>query len=140
MSSTIRFLFIIVSLLTLSGCISREKADERLARGCAAGAELFLESGYRIKEITKKEFSNVPELGKDYRAITLHVVESDDFANIDKEYICVFAENISFFSYNAVIYQLKLNGKIYGREGNNILGSFEDHLKLTEKVDNAINQ
>ena len=142
MKTTQYLWFLVLSVLVLSGCVTREQADAKLARGCAAGAELFLEEGYKIKEIKDKIFRDDPELGRGFREVRLFVVESDGWYDTDQEYKCVFSETIGLFnmSHNATIYQLKLHDQTYGKEGSQILGSFEDHLKLTETVEQGMNR
>lgn len=136
------FLLILSCLLILTGCVSRNQADERLARGCAAGIELFLEDGFTIKEIKKKSFKDNPDLGKGYRQVTLKAVETDNWLDVDKEYRCIFVESFGLLntSHKATIYQIKVNDQTYGKEGDKILGTFEDHLRLTEVVEQTMNQ
>lgn len=135
------FWILAFSVLALTGCVTREQADEKLARGCAAGVEAFLEDGFKIKTVKDKVFRDDPDLGKDYREVRLFAVESDGWADVDKEYKCVFSESMGMFGmgHTAAIYQLQVNDQTYGKEGDKILGSFEDHLKLTETVDKAMN-
>ncbi len=127
-------------VLLLTSCVSRQQADERLSRGCAAAAELFLEDGYKIKKIKRSTYKNSEEFGSAYRVVTLFAVESDDWVEIDKEYRCIFAEEFGPMgsTHRASIYQVKVNDETYGREGNNILGDMKTHLKLTETVDHAM--
>lgn len=134
-------LAILACVLVLTGCVQRGQADERLARGCAAAAELFLDEGFRIKEIRNKTFRDDPDLGKGYRQVTLSAVETDSWLDVDKEYRCIFVEEFGFLNstHTATIYQVKVNGETYGREGDQILGSFEDQLRLTETVEQAMN-
>ena len=134
-------LAILACVLVLTGCVQRGQADERLARGCAAAAEMFLDDGFRIKEITNKTFRDDPDLGKGYRQVTLSAVETDRWLDVDKEYRCIFVEEFGFLNstHTATIYQVKVNGETYGREGDQILGSFEDQLRLTETVEQAMN-
>jgi hypothetical protein len=132
----------LLSVLVLSGCVSREDADAKLARGCAAGAELFLEEGYKIKEIKDKIFRDDPELGRGYREVRLFVVESDGWYDADQEYKCIFEETMGPFgmSHAATIHQLKMHDQTWGKEGDKIVGSFDDHLKLTETVEQGMNR
>lgn len=132
----------LLCLFLLTGCVSREQADERLALGCAAGVELFLDEGFRIKEIKNKSFKNDPNLGKGYRVVKLEAIETDSWLDVDKEYSCIFAESFGFLNANhtASIYQLKVNEQTYGKEGDKLLGTFEEHLKLTQTVDEALNK
>ena len=133
--------FLISLMFLLSSCVSREQADVRLARGCAAGAEVFLEEGLKIKTINSKTFGDNIALGKNYREVRLEVIETDDWYEADKTYKCIFVEYFAPFNlkHTATIYQLIMNGETYGKKGNEILGSFQDHLKLTEAVEQAMN-
>ncbi len=132
----------LLSVLVLTGCVTREQADARIARGCAAGVEVFLDEGFKIKEIKDKFFKDSVEFGHGYRHVILRAVESDDWLDVDKEYECVFAEGFGFLnnSHTATIYQLNVNGQTYGNKGGKLLGSFQDHLKLTEIVEQAMNR
>lgn len=135
--------FLLLSLITLSGCVDRATADEKLAKGCAAGAEIFLEEGFKIKEITDKKFRNSPGLGNGYREVTLSAIESDGWYDGEVNYQCIFVESVGIFntSHQATLYQLRLSDdEIYGKEGDKLLGSFEDHLKLTETVEQGMNR
>ena len=126
--------------LTLSACVSRDQADARLANGCAAGAELFLTEGNKIKEIKDKIFRDDPDLGKGYREVRLFVVQSDGWYDQDQEYKCIFSESLGLTGHTATIYQLQLNGQTYGKKGEELLGTYEDHLKLTETVEQGMNR
>ncbi len=130
----------LVSVFLLSGCVSREQADARIERGCAAGAEIFLEEGHKIKQVKDRQFRDFPELGKGYREARLVIVDSDGWYDADKEIKCIFAENYNFMGHTATIYQLKMDERTWGKEGNEILGSMEEHLKLTEAVEQAMNR
>ncbi|MGB4108078.1 MAG: hypothetical protein WBK55_09850 [Alphaproteobacteria bacterium] len=130
----------LASVLVLTGCISREQADKRMENGCAAGAEAFMEEGHKIKQVKDRIFRDSPELGKGYREIRLVIVDSDGWYDADKEIRCIFAENFNFVGHTATIYQLKMDDKTWGKEGNEILGSMDDHLKLTEIVEQGMNR
>ena len=129
-----------VSLLALTSCMSREQADMRLQNGCAAGAEAFMEEGHKIKEVKDHIFRDSPDLGSGYREVRLTVVDSDGWYDADKEIRCIFAENFNFMGHTATIYQLKMDEKTWGMEGKEILGSMEEHLKLTEIVEQGMNR
>lgn len=129
-----------LAALALSGCVSREQADEKLALGCAAGAELFLPEGTAIKDITKKTFRDSAEFGSGFREVVLTVMESDGFYEAEQEYKCVFADSLAMFGmgHSASIHQLKVHDAVYGKEGDQILGTYDEHLKLTQTVDAAL--
>ncbi|GJL86198.1 MAG: hypothetical protein DHS20C02_19730 [Micavibrio sp.] len=135
-------LLLVLSLLVLTGCVTREQADTRIARGCAAGVEIFLDEGFKIKEIKDTFFKDSSEFGSGYRNVIIKAVESDDWLDVEKQYECVFAESFGVFNANhrATIYQLKVNDQVYGNEGGKIKGNFKDHLKLTEIVEQAMNR
>lgn len=134
--------FLLASALILSGCVDRAAADEKLAKGCAAGAEIFIDEGFEIKEILEKKFQDAPGLGKGYREVTLKVIESDGWYDGEETYQCIFVESTNpLGAHSATIYQLRLSDdEVYGKDGTKILGSFEDHLKLTETVEQGMNR
>jgi len=127
-------------ILLLSACVTREQADERLARGCAAAVEIFLDEGFFIKKIKKNTFENSSEFGQDFRKVIISAIESDNWLDIDKEYSCVFAEEYGFLSttHRASIYQVNVNDRTYGLKDGVIVGDMADHLKLTETVERAM--
>lgn len=135
-----RILTIAALVLPLGACVNRDQADARLARGCAAAVELFLPEGIKIKEIKGRTFG-ASEQGPDFRQVTLSAVESDGWADVDKEYRCVFQEQFGFLGngHTAAIEQVRANDNVYGKENGQILGTFEEHLKLTEIVEKALN-
>ncbi len=141
-SRTIFTGLLMLSTFALTSCVSREQADQRLANGCAAGAEIFLEEGVKIQKIKDQKFRDDPKLGKGYREVTLNVLEGDGWYETDKQYKCIFAESMGPFgaSHTATIYQLKMDDQVYGKEGDKLLGTFQDHLKLTETVEQGLNR
>lgn len=141
-SSPVLTAFLLLSVLMLPGCMSRDQADARLARGCIAGAALFLEDGVEVKQIRNSIFRDDPQLGPGYREVRLVVLEGDGWYDTDKEYKCIFVESMGPFgmSHTATIYQVNVNGEIYGQDGDKILGGFDDHLMLTETVEQAMNR
>ncbi len=132
----------LLCVLLLTGCVTREDADARIARGCAAGVEIFLDEGFKIKEIKDTLFKESKEFGSGYRSVIIKAVESDGWLDTDKQYECVFAESFGLFNANhdATIYQLKVNDQEYGNVGGKIKGDFKDHLKLTEIVERAMSR
>src|SRR5262245_51228970 len=110
----------LMALLFLPGCVTREQADAKLASACAAASELFLDEGFKIKEIKDRLYGDVSELGTGYRRVTLKAIESDSWFEVDKDYECIFVESFGFanISHRATIYQVKVNDQIYGKEGD----------------------
>jgi hypothetical protein len=129
----------LLSLLVLSGCVSREQADEKLAKGCAAGVQSLLPDGVKIDHIAGKEASKSPE-GPDMRYIKIKTVTIDGVLPEDKDYECIFEEEFGFMnaSYTASIYQVRTGDATYGKSGNEIMGNADDFLKLTDAVRQAM--
>jgi hypothetical protein len=131
-------LLALASVFVLTGCVSREQADKHLENGCAAAAEVFMEEGHKIKEVKDRIFRDEPNLGKGYREARLVIVDSDGWYDAEKEIRCIFVESFNFLSHSASIYQLKMDDKTWGKEGNEILGSMEEHMKLEKAVDQGL--
>lgn len=131
-----------VAVLALSACVSREDADAKLARGCAAGLEAFLPEGQKIKQVNKNNYTETAEFGPGYRVVTVDYTETDGWADAEKQATCIFAEEFGFLNatHSSNIYQIRIGETVIGKKGNEILGSYEDVLKLTETVDRAMNQ
>lgn len=134
-----RFFLVFALSLPLAACVSRDQADARLARGCKAAAELFLPEGTTIKDIRKQVFG-ASDQDSGLRSVILTATETDGWTDEEKEYRCLFEESFGFSgSYTAVIEQFRTGDTVYGKENGKILGSFDDHLKLTETVERALN-
>ncbi len=127
-------------LLLLTSCVTREQADTKLAKGCEAAAGLFLDDSFSIKEVKRKTYNQDPEFGNGYRKVMLFAVETDGWLDLDKEYVCIFAEEFGVFnsSHNATIYQLKVNDQTYGIENGNVLGDIQKHMKIMNAVEDAM--
>lgn len=132
----------LAALLTLTGCITREQADARLAKGCKAGVEVFLTNGFNIKKIKKTTFKNSTEFGNGFRDVDIKAVESDGWIDSDKDYHCTFAEERDLLGsyHRATIYQVKVDGQIYGQSGTQIMGDTATIAKMTKAVENAMGE
>lgn len=138
-----KYIFLILPVFALSGCVDRATADAKLARGCEAAAKSYLEDGFEIKEITGRSFDHSTDLGKGYREVTLNTLESDGWYEEDRVYRCIFVENFGLLkmNHNATLYQLRLHDdRIFGKKGDEILGGFKDWLKLTGAVERSMGQ
>lgn len=136
-------LIIIFSSLLLTGCITQDQADVKMAKGCAAGVDALLaESGKMIGEIKTKNYSNEQAEGGLHRRITLEGIEKDGWLELDKTYSCLFMQEWGLFksSQRAMLVQIKIDDEVYGKKDGTILGSFDDFLKLTKVIDSAMGQ
>lgn len=125
--------------LILTGCMSREQADETLVKGCVAGINALLSDGTQIGPITDTSFSPSPE-GQGFRHVSITAKELDGWLDAEQQYECTFEESFSFMNmgYSASIYQLRFNDRVVGKAGNEILGTTDDFIKLTDAVRKAL--
>lgn len=125
--------------LLLAGCVSREQADAKLGKACAAGVSALLPEGRKIERIAETKISTAPE-GQDMRLVQLKAIENDGFLEIETPFECTFEEGFGplNLSYNAVVYQLRMGETVIGRSGDEILGNTTDFVKLTEAVTEAM--
>ncbi len=135
-----RIVLSVLCLLCLAGCVSREQADAKLTKGCVAGAKNFIAEDSTVKSIEKSRFKASGELGKGYREVIVDVIESDGLYEPEKQYKCVFFEEFGLFNmtHNASIYQLEVDGEIFGKRGDEIIGSLEEHMSLIDTVQEAM--
>ena len=128
-----------LALSGLTGCVSREEADAKLALGCEAASLLFAQQGVQV-ETTGQIIFGQSDLGKNFRHVLMSVTETDGWHQEQKEYRCIFMEEFGFarLRYVATIYQVRVGDQIFGKEGNEIIGSLEDHIRLTDAVARAM--
>lgn len=141
MKHGIKIVGIALCTLTLAGCVNREQADEKLAKGCAAGVQSLLPEGEQMQPIKDKKFTPSTE-GPNMRHVELTAANTDGWVEEEQKYECIFEEDFGFMStnYSASIYQVRIGDRIYGKSGNEIRGSFEDFVKLTDGIREAMYQ
>ena len=125
----------LLSLLLLTGCVSRQQADAMLERGCAAGVNALMKDGRKIGKVLDTGFQVSPE-GQGFRHVDLTVTLADDWLESKNHYDCVFEESFGFLNmnYTASIYQIRIGSDVYGKAGGQILGTAEDFIKLTDAI------
>lgn len=130
---TKKILFLLLMILPLSACVSHEDTDARLAKGCEAATNLLLKDGFKIKEVKDSTFKTSSEFGSGFREVTLTAVESDSWIDYDREYKCIFAEEIGplGLTYSADFYQITVNGETFGESGTELLGDADTLTKIT---------
>lgn len=128
-----------LSVFILSGCVSREQADAKLTKACAAGVNVFLPEGQEVGEIKNSESTPSP-IGPGFRHIKLTATVKNDWLEQDHIYDCDFQESFGFLgmSYAASIERLDAEGTVIGRAGKEILGNAQDFIKLTEAIRKAL--
>lgn len=132
---------LLMVLLVLTGCVSRQQADTKLAAACQAAVEVFLPEGTTVKTIKDKKYKNGVH-GNGYRDVTLSAVETDGWADIDKTYNCTFEERFGplGLNYTASFYGLSFDDRSYGKIGddNTIKGEIADIVKINQAVESAM--
>lgn len=123
-------------LVFITGCAENQGiSDSKLANACKAAAEVLLPEGQRIDKLKNFTASPSPE-GPDFRHITIHTIMIDGWLEAEYDYECVFQEGSGLFktAKNAAIHQVLIDGQIYGKAGNEILGTPQEHIRLNEAV------
>lgn len=139
MTRTTRVFALLFCALSLSACVSREQADEKLARACAAGVSAILPEGQEIGPIGERKFTPAAD-GPNMRHVALTVKMDDGWIEDNTTYECVFDENFGFMkaSYAASLHNLKAGDQIFGKSGDQISGDAQDFIKLTDAVRKAL--
>lgn len=134
------FIFISLSCaLLLTGCVSRDEADMKLAHACRAGVQTLLPENLKIDRIVGREASKSPE-GPGVRYIKIKTVTIDGMLEEDKDYECLFEEEFAMFGmgYTASVYQVRTGDAMYGKSGNELKGDASVFLKLTDAMRSAL--
>lgn len=140
MTRLIRLFAFTAIVLSLSGCVTREQADANLAKGCMAAVNALITGGYQVTQVKSTEANNSSEEGPDVRSVTIKTSTKDGWIEEDRDYRCLFEESFGLFNMNhtASIYQVKVNGQVYGKMGRELVGSVDDFVKLTDAVRKAM--
>lgn len=125
--------------MLLSGCVSREQADTKLAKACEAGVNAILPEGRKITRVADTQFTPSTE-GQGMRHVKLKTIETDGFLETETEFVCVFEESFSFLNmgYTAAPYQVRAGDLIVGKSGNEILGDAQAFMKLNDAMHDAL--
>lgn len=137
--------FTVLSVLScaflLTGCVTQEQADAKMAKGCEAGVNALI-SPRTIQEIKVRRYTDEQAEGGLHRRITLEAVEKDGWLELDREYSCLFMEEWSLFKsgHKALLIQVNADGEVYGKKDGRIIGDLDDFLALTDAVETAMGQ
>lgn len=135
-----RVFLVFICAIGLTSCVSREQADAKLVKACAAGIDALNGEDREISRVIESETEPSP-VGPDHRHVTMTVLETDHWVEENVVYECVFQETFGLFkqTHTAAIYQLRLgDGKIIGRSGAEIVGSTRDFMKLEDAIRGAL--
>lgn len=137
-----KFILATSALLLLSGCVSQDQADAKLAIGCEAGVDSLLGTA-KIKEIKTKTYAFEENENGQHRRVTLNAVTKDGWMETNKTYSCLFAQQWGLFksSHVGMLVQIKFpDGKIVGEDNGKIVGDTEDFIKLSDTVQHAMTE
>lgn len=132
------FLIALISV-ALTGCVNREQADTKLGNACKAAVNQFLGEGRKIDRIESIHASPAP-VGPGYRHVELNTITIDGWLEEEDKYECIFEESFGFMkmNYTASFYQLRIEDQMIGKSGNEIVGSAQDFMKITDAVREAL--
>ena len=89
----------VICTAALTGCVSREQADAKLAKACAAGVNVFLQDGQQIDKIVESKFTPSP-VGQGFRHVTLVATVKNDLLEQNHTYECDCQESFGFKNSN----------------------------------------
>ena len=132
-------LLIALMSLALTGCVNREQADTKLGNACKAAVNQFLGEGRKIDRIESINASPAP-VGAGFRHVELSTITIDGWLEATNKYECIFEESFGFMKmgYTASFYQLRIGDDMIGKSGNEIIGSAQDFMKITDAVREAL--
>lgn len=129
------------SLFFLTGCVSQDQADKKMAKGCRAGIEALI-APKTILEVRSQNYSQEETEGGLHRRITFNIVEKDGWFELDKTYSCLFMQDWGLFkmSHTALLVQIKGEDILIGKNNGIIEGSVDDFIRLSNHVERAMEQ
>lgn len=130
-----------LSVFLLSGCVSQDEADTKMAKGCKAAVEVLIEP-IIIKEVKATRFADEDSNGGIFRRITLSVVEKNGWSETDREYNCLYAQQwgIAKTSHIGTLEQISYDDTVAGKEDGNLNMKVDDFMNLVNASQNAMNQ
>jgi hypothetical protein len=129
----------LLSALTLSGCVTQQQADAKMGEGCKAALAAVMASK-QILTVKATNYSDEQTEGSLYRRVTIDLVEKDGWAELDKRYSCLFAQEWGFLksSHTALLEQVVMGDQVVGKKDGKILGSMEEFMNLVSKAETAM--
>jgi len=130
-----------ISLLALTGCISQEEVDAKMAKGCEAALMAQLGAD-KVKDAKMTATGGATQADGTFRKVEMTYVENGSFDQTPKPVKCLFSEQwgAGKSSHSAILEQLDINGTTYGKVDGVVKGALEDFLKLTEAAARAMGQ
>jgi hypothetical protein len=131
-----------VSALTLSGCVTQQQADAKMGKGCEAAIATLIGDNKQIVTVKATNYSEEQTEGSLFRRVTIDLVEKDGWAELDKQYSCLFAQEWGLFksTHSALLEQVVIDEKITGKKDGQILGNLDEFMNLVSKVDTAMTE
>jgi len=140
MKANVKLCSLVLCLMILTGCVTRQDADKKMGKACEAAARIFRTDGFTVKSVNKVDSKISKKFGNGYRDVTVSVTESDSWLDIDKDYNCTFAENFGMLnsSFDADLYRIEVDGQIFGMDDGQILGGPEIQIQLDRAVKSVL--
>ena len=130
-----------ISVLALTGCVTQEQADTKLAEGCkgAVGAMIAPRTVKEMKGFTAEDDTSE---GSVHRRIKITYTENDDFAEAELKAECLFSQQWGMFksTHAGLLEQIIVEEKLLGKKNGVIEGSMDDFIKLTNGASTAMGQ
>ncbi|HOO52052.1 MAG TPA: hypothetical protein PLK94_12260 [Alphaproteobacteria bacterium] len=139
----LKFCLLAAVAVSLSSCGQEELNNQRLAKGCEAAVKLVLDKDqYDRKFEAVQSVSYGASDGFKLVKLTASVIEKETDYELDEDEVfnCKFEETSSFggMIWNAHLVYLKVDEDAYGLENGQIIGNLNDHLKLMNVVEKAM--
>ena len=130
-----------ISVLALTGCVSQEQADIKMAEGCK-GAVGAMIAPRTIKQMTTHTAEEDTSEGSIHRRLKITYIENDDFADTPKNAECLFSQQWGMFksTHAALLEQLIVEENLIGKKNGVIQGSMDEFIKLTNGASTAMGQ
>jgi hypothetical protein len=130
-----------ISVLALTGCVSQEQADVKMAEGCK-GAVGAMIAPRTIKQMTTHTAEDDTSEGSVHRRIKITYIENDDFADTPKNAECLFSQQWGMFksTHAALLEQLIVEEQLIGKKNGVIQGSMDEFIKLTNGASTSMGQ
>ena len=134
-------ILVFISLLSLTACGSRDDADVKLGRGCAAAVRIISATPNYDREFSKVKTKSFEEY-ETYRVVTIDsVTKNKEYGNeMDETFVCKFDESYSpgFIAWKASLINVKIGEEYFGSEGGQIYGTAEDQMNVMAAVEAAL--
>jgi hypothetical protein len=129
--------FLMLFLLLLAGCMSREVADERLAKACVAGAQMVMPEGDTVELLSHQ----ATDLDNGSRHVAVTVLVKAGWLQDEAIFECAFTETFSFLktSHSAALNQYDFGHFIQSaRTESDMMSELQQNADIDAAVQRAL--